>query len=428
MAVAGEVISEECAMRMLLLKIVRLLDGTPAVYGKRQSGQSVVELALITPILIILLAGLIEIGWFANNYLTLLDVTRAGARRGAVLQDQKSPLFWDDSYSYVPHSLLSDSNYWMPYDLMNPLDTDSHRFEYRWYPDVASPPAGSQGQEPCDTNYTPRVFYNEVLCTMIVSMEPLTLNPENGVDDIVVSGFGLQMVDPSRTTNSSWWLVPDPIRPVPGNVPQTVVAARYPANANECDVTIAGGLPVVNARERRDPFDFNNNNIRDIQPTNETPIIIDGTNDFTEVAGYDAIATNATDAEKQVGFALFGNHRIPGTFCIGSDWTMNDVEVLMNLPQYDLQNVDVWGGVPNPNSPQQKTSCLPGQGLILVELHWEHEMLLKIPILSPVFTAVGNADGKMVINVWAAFPLAAVEPHILFPTPSGYVPKGGCDV
>lgn len=91
MAVAGEVISEECAMRMLLLKIVRLLDGTPAVYGKRQSGQSVVELALITPILIILLAGLIEIGWFANNYLTLLDVTRAGARRGAVLQDQKSP-------------------------------------------------------------------------------------------------------------------------------------------------------------------------------------------------------------------------------------------------------------------------------------------------------------------------------------------------
>ncbi|MFN8451136.1 MAG: TadE/TadG family type IV pilus assembly protein, partial [Anaerolineae bacterium] len=205
-------------MRMLLLKIVRLLDGTPAVYGKRQSGQSVVELALITPILIILLAGLVEIGWFANNYLTLLDVTRAGARRGAVLQDQKSPLFWDDSFSYVPHSLLPDSNYWMPYTItdLNPLtgfQDDVHRFEYRWYPDVASPPAGSQGQEPCDTNYTPRVFYNEVLCTMIVSMEPLELNPENGIDDIVVSAFGLQMVDPSRTTNPTWWLAPYPIRP-----------------------------------------------------------------------------------------------------------------------------------------------------------------------------------------------------------------------
>jgi len=59
-----------------MVKIIQLLDGTPAVYGKRQSGQSVVELALITPILIILLAGLVEIGWFANNYLNLLDVTR----------------------------------------------------------------------------------------------------------------------------------------------------------------------------------------------------------------------------------------------------------------------------------------------------------------------------------------------------------------
>ena len=53
----------------------------------------------------------------------------------------------------------------------------------------------------------------------------------------------------------------------------------------------------------------------------------------------------------------------------------------------------------------QKQSYLPSQGLILVEIYWEHEMLLKIPLLSPVFTAVGNADGKMVINVWAAFPL-----------------------
>ena len=41
-------------------------------------------------------------------------------------------------------------------------------------------------------------------------------------------------------------------------------------------------------------------------------------------------------------------------------------------------------------------------------------MLLKIPVLSPVFTAVGNDDGKMVINVWAAFPLSTVEPYIIF--------------
>ena len=94
-------------MRASFVKLIQVLDGTPAVYGKRQSGQSVVELALITPILIILLAGLIEIGWFANNYLSLLDVTRAGARRGAVLQDQQSPLFWDNKGSYVPNVELA---------------------------------------------------------------------------------------------------------------------------------------------------------------------------------------------------------------------------------------------------------------------------------------------------------------------------------
>lgn len=406
-------------MRMLLVKIVHLLDGTPAVYGKRQAGQSVVELALITPILIILLAGLVEIGWFANNYLTLLDVTRAGARRGAVLQDQKSPLFWDNTFSYVPNSLLAAfPQYQMPYNPLDPGDTDARRFEYRWYPDYSV--SGSLGTEPCDPAYTPRVFYNEVLCTMIVSMEPLSLNPENGIDDIVVSGFGLQMVDPSARSD---WLAPFPIRPLNGDVPQTVVAARYPSNANECDVVMdAGGNPVLVGHELRDPFDFNNNGLRDVQPPGEDPIIVDGTNDFTEVEGYDVRETAvAAKAEKQVGFSLFGNHKIDGTFCIGSDWTMNDVEVLMNLPQYDLLTG-------SSTEVLQKTGCLPSQGLVLVELHWEHEMLLKIPVLSPVFTVVGNADGKMVINVWAAFPLSAAEPHILFPSPSGYTPAGGCDV
>ncbi len=61
-----------------------------------------------------------------------------------------------------------------------------------------------------------------------------------------------------------------------------------------------------------------------------------------------------------------------------------------------------------------RKSYLPSQGLILVEMYWEHEMLLKIPILSPVFTAVGNEDGKMVIDVWAAFPLSSTEPYIIF--------------
>jgi hypothetical protein len=176
----------------------------------------------------------------------------------------------------------------------------------------------------------------------------------------------------------------------------------------------AGGNPVLIGHELRDPFDFNNSGGRDQAPPN-------GSDDFTEVEGFDVRETAvAANAEKHVGFSLFGNHKIDETFCIGSDWTMRDVENLVNLPNYDLTTFD-------------EMACKPSQGLILVEVHWEHEMLLKIPLLSPVYTAVGNQDGKMVINVWAAFPLAAAEPHILFPQlrdpdPLSANPVTGCAV
>ncbi|MBI1258616.1 MAG: hypothetical protein GC204_14200 [Chloroflexi bacterium] len=397
-------------MRTFITKIIQLLDGTPAIYGKRQSGQSVVELALITPILIILLAGLVEIGWFANNYLNLLDVTRAGARRGAVLQDAKSPLFWDNKGSYVPNVMLP-TGYQMASGTVTLSDgstrddgTDADRFLYRWMPanthdSVTGLTTGNHGVEACDPQYVDRVFYNEVICTMITTLDPLDLNPANGIDDIIISGFALQQVqDPS-------WLGA-------GSVPQQIVAGRYPTNANECDVLQdSSGNPVMSSRpgdENRDPFDINRNGKRDIAPP-EVPnplISYEAVGTFTEIAGYDPRDTTPNDAnhaaEKQVGFSLFGNHKIPDTYCVGSEWTIEQVETLMNLSNYDLDT-------------NVRKEYLPSQGLVLVEIYWEHEMLLKIPILSPVFTVVGNADGKMVINVWAAFPLGSVEPHIIFP-------------
>ncbi|MCL4253483.1 MAG: pilus assembly protein, partial [Anaerolineae bacterium] len=66
-------------MRKLLKTVIKILDGTPQPRGKkikRQSGQSVLEMTFITPLIIILLVGLVEIGWFARNYLTLLEVSR----------------------------------------------------------------------------------------------------------------------------------------------------------------------------------------------------------------------------------------------------------------------------------------------------------------------------------------------------------------
>ena len=50
---------------------------------RRERGQSMVEMALALPILLLLLAGAVEIGMYYNTYLTLVDATREAARYSA---------------------------------------------------------------------------------------------------------------------------------------------------------------------------------------------------------------------------------------------------------------------------------------------------------------------------------------------------------
>jgi Flp pilus assembly protein TadG len=49
-----------------------------------QKGQAIVEFALVLPILMAILLGIIQFGIVFNNYITLTDATRAGARKAAV--------------------------------------------------------------------------------------------------------------------------------------------------------------------------------------------------------------------------------------------------------------------------------------------------------------------------------------------------------
>jgi hypothetical protein len=393
----------ECAMRKLLLTVIRILDGTPAVYGRRQSGQSVVELALITPILIVMLAGLTEIGWFANNYLNLLDVTRAGARRATTFTDQLSPLSWNNIHTYVPNSWLPSAEYHMP---ENPANGDNDaRLRSRNY----NPVTGLCTETV--PNFSDAIgFYDSVICIMLRSMPPLRLE-DNNVDDIIISGFAVARVDPRRNNparpggagGDPPWLGAN--RPIPADVPQMVVVGRYPTNANECDVTEdTSGAAQLAPLEPRDPFDFNENNRIDRALLPGSPAINPLTeveNEYSEIVGYDPIAGTIADAEKQVGFSWFGHHRIPGTRCIGSLWTMQRVEQLMNLPNFDLNS-------PLGASDQSRRERLPNQGIVIVEMHWQHRLLLNLPF----FTALGEMP---VINVWAAFPLPTVEPYIAFP-------------
>ena len=50
-----------------------------------------VEFAMVLPILALLLFGVIQFGITFNNYVTLTDATRAGARKAAVSREQSNP-------------------------------------------------------------------------------------------------------------------------------------------------------------------------------------------------------------------------------------------------------------------------------------------------------------------------------------------------
>ena len=50
----------------------------------RDDGQAMTELALVLPIFAVLLLAIVQFGIAFNNYLTLTDATRAGARKAAV--------------------------------------------------------------------------------------------------------------------------------------------------------------------------------------------------------------------------------------------------------------------------------------------------------------------------------------------------------
>ena len=52
----------------------------PNHHSSQARGQSMVELALLFPVLLILLSGLIEFGFILNQYLTIMDATRNAAR------------------------------------------------------------------------------------------------------------------------------------------------------------------------------------------------------------------------------------------------------------------------------------------------------------------------------------------------------------
>ena len=59
---------------------------------RSERGQSLAEFALVLPVLVLLLFGIIQFGITFNHYITLTDAVRAGARTAAVSRHQPDPV------------------------------------------------------------------------------------------------------------------------------------------------------------------------------------------------------------------------------------------------------------------------------------------------------------------------------------------------
>ena len=58
---------------------------------RSERGQTMAEFALVLPVLVLLLFGIIQFGIAFNHYLSLTDAVRAGARKAAVARHMDDP-------------------------------------------------------------------------------------------------------------------------------------------------------------------------------------------------------------------------------------------------------------------------------------------------------------------------------------------------
>jgi hypothetical protein len=425
-------------MKNPLKFLLRVLDGSPQPIGHfQQKGQSLVEMTLIVPILLLMFVGLVEIGWYANHYLIMLEVTRLGARSGTGLSGTFTPLYWENNPDLLPASL--------------------HPVVYQTALGQTIPTQAVNARD-CGFSTT-RGFYNLIVCNMLQTLRPLTLAGRDPTtttvvtktttdrygnvtgtipypDDIVVSVFALQAVNnadptsvvipPQTGTNA------DPrgfqlasaffsrtydfgtSAPYPPG-PSVIVVGRYPSNANECNLYRAPNGNITVNPLQRDPFDYIPSSWVSPQTAAYTQdqLLIEGVLRDIELAGYDA----NTNRESQLGFVWTGQKMrtdIPPVggnqaLCWGSDFDDEEIQDLMNVPNF-VQNS---GGV---RPWETQMAALPSQGLVVAEIYWQHNILLRFPFTEPIVAMFGDVN-NIIISTWAAFPVPSVEPNIVYRLP-----------
>ena len=88
-----------------------------------------VEFALVVPILLLVVFAIIQFGMLYNNYITLTDATRVGARKGAVSRTAANPVALQRQQPAPPHlgSSRPISVSWSPQPRGRPAQTSPSR-------------------------------------------------------------------------------------------------------------------------------------------------------------------------------------------------------------------------------------------------------------------------------------------------------------
>ncbi|MBN1285642.1 MAG: pilus assembly protein [Anaerolineae bacterium] len=336
-----------------------------ALDGRSRRGQSLVELTLTLPILLLLLFGMIEIGWYANNYLVLLDASREAGRYGATGDPVQQ---WQIGLSNEPFRhdcCVGDQCY---DELFAHLRNPRPEMEeyYQAVQDYLNNPSGDEDIKARlrAAKDSPLRYFDGVACRVLYNLSPLEFDWTR--DEVVVSVFSYV---PPYT--AGWYLPPEfPARS--SSWPFTRIAPTYP---------ISGGrMPIERNQCDRDAYGSAESVIEHIGYT----LTAVGNDECTPSADYPANPEKFCGECDPASNESCANHR-RSDGCYGSEWDPGEIEERL----YEFEGEGLAGG------------------LVLVEVFWWHEQLLGLPFVS-------SLANPMEIYVWVMFPVSAAEP-----TPTG---------
>jgi hypothetical protein len=432
-------------MRDRIRGILKVLDGQPS----RVRGQGLVELALTTPLMILLILGVTEIGFLANNMLTLMDTVREASRRavtldprswtpGAARWGERMDCDWaTNKFSLTlgnaPAANRDSAGEWRGVNRL-PGYTKSGTV-------VIDSNTGATQELPDKTSYD---FFDAVACYAISILSPLEFNDDetSGQDDIIVSVVSYATMDYSATgPYGSGNPIAPGYGPAISTARQTLVSSD-PTKAYE--VTVTGRWPLENRfctstpagtgefDDYRDPFDYNrranlNYIITKVPQIGAAPAIKvpppavsdngTGANNENELYETDAVGVpfpyksilNMSQSQQVRGYVFTGKYRMTNG-CWGSRFTVKSVEDLLNLQ------------VSASNTTQVNLRGKSANGaVVIVEMHWQYHPFFIGRIygdLAGIFarerTGATEAEDRAlndpVLYVYSMFSVSAAEP------------------